>query len=99
MKKFNIKVLLIGFIIVISLVALAITTFGQNNPPTNLIANVEDENDVNLFWNAPSTGDSTYLHWDSGENEDSFGNFLNPVTYLFASNTIRYILQNMMDGT
>lgn len=85
MKKFNVKVLLIGFIIVISIVALAITTFGQNNPPANLMANVEDENDVNLFWNAPSTGDSSFLHWDSGENEDSFGNFLNAVTYLFAS--------------
>ncbi|MEZ5082118.1 MAG: T9SS type A sorting domain-containing protein [Bacteroidales bacterium] len=85
MKKFNVKVLLIGLLIVIGLLALVVTTFGQNNPPTNLTATVEDENDVNLFWNAPSTGDSTYLHWDSGENEDSFGNFLNPVTYLFAS--------------
>ncbi len=79
MKKFNVKVLLIGFIIVISIVALAITTFGQNNPPTNLSATVEDENDVNLIWNAPSTGDSTYLHWDNGVNYTSFGNFLQPV--------------------
>ena len=85
MKNYNVKVLLIGLLIVIGLLALVVTTFGQNNPPSNLTATVEDENDVNLFWNAPSTGDSTYLHWDSGENEDSFGNFLNPVTYLFAS--------------
>ena len=85
MKKFNVKVLLIGLLIVIGLVALVITTFGQNNPPSNLNATVLDENDVNLTWFAPSTGDSTYLHWDSGENEDSFGNFLNPATYLFAA--------------
>ncbi|MCF8369702.1 MAG: leucine-rich repeat domain-containing protein [Bacteroidales bacterium] len=85
MKKFNVKVLLIGLLIVIGLLTLVVTTFGQTNPPANLSATVEDENDVNLFWNAPATGDSTYLHWDSGENEDSFGNFLNPVTYLFAS--------------
>ena len=80
MKKFNLKVLLIGLLIVIGLVAFVIRTFGQNNPPTNL-----NENDVNLIWNQPSTGDSAWLHWDSGENEDSFGNFLNPVTYMFAS--------------
>lgn len=93
MKKFNTKVLLIGLLIILGLLIMVIKTFGQNgslqqkdlNPPTNLFAYVEDENDVNLFWNQPSTGDSTYLHWDSGENEDSFGNFLNPVTYLFAS--------------
>ncbi|MCB2222407.1 MAG: leucine-rich repeat domain-containing protein [Bacteroidetes bacterium] len=85
MKKFNVKVLLIGFLILIGLLALVYRSFAQNNPPFGLTANVEDENDVNLFWNQPSTGDSTYLHWDSGENEDSFGNFLNPVTYLFAS--------------
>jgi Leucine-rich repeat (LRR) protein len=92
MEKFNKKTLIIGLLIFIGLLILAVTTFAQTNvgskdlnPPSNLIANVEDENDVNLFWNQPSSGDSTYLHWDSGENEDSFGNFLNPVTYLFAS--------------
>ena len=92
MDRFNKKTLIIGLLIFFALLILAVTTFAQTapgaknlNPPTNLTAEVQDENDVNLIWNAPSTGDSTYLHWDSGENEDSFGNFLNPVTYLFAS--------------
>ena len=42
---------------------LQIQTFGQErqspnslDPPTNLTATVEDENDVNLFWNEPSQG-------------------------------------------
>jgi Leucine-rich repeat (LRR) protein len=48
------------------------------NPPQNLTYVVEDENDVKLFWNQPSTGDSVYLHWDSGEYEDSYGFLLGP---------------------
>lgn len=48
----------------------------EMNPPTGLTYSVEDENDVNLFWNQPSSGASAWLHWDSGENEDSFGFFL-----------------------
>jgi len=46
------------------------------NPPTDLGYIVEDENDVSLYWTAPSTSTSTNLHWDSGENHDSFGFFL-----------------------
>jgi len=92
MKKFNKKTLIIGFLILIGVVALVFTTFAQtwvdpkdNNPPTNLFAEVENENDVNLFWNQPSTGDTTVLHWDSGENADSFGNFLQPAEFDFAA--------------
>lgn len=46
------------------------------NPPTGLNYTIQDDNDVNLFWNQPSSGGSTYLHWDSGENSDSFGFWL-----------------------
>ena len=48
------------------------------NPPTNLTAIVEDENDVNLFWNQPLQ-DTIYLHWDDGVNAGGFGNLLQPV--------------------
>ncbi len=49
-------------------------TFSQTlNPPRNLTATVEDENDVVLFWEQPNLNDSIYLHWDSGENADSYG--------------------------
>jgi len=92
MKKFNTKILIIGLLILLGLIAAVVTTFGQQwmnpkdlNPPTDLFATVEDENDVNLFWTEPSSGTSTYLHWDSGENADSFGNFLGPATFLFAA--------------
>ncbi|MCD4730822.1 MAG: hypothetical protein K8R74_09500, partial [Bacteroidales bacterium] len=86
MKKFNKKTLIIGLLIFIGVVILVFSTFAQQwmspkdiNPPTNLIAEVQDENDVNLFWTAPSTGDSTCLHWDNGINYTSFGNFIQPV--------------------
>ncbi|MBE0638435.1 MAG: T9SS type A sorting domain-containing protein [Bacteroidales bacterium] len=92
MKKFNFKTLVIGLLIIIGLFLIVFKTFGQDpnhtrvlNPPTDLFATIEDENDVNLFWTAPSTGSSTYLHWDSGENEDSFGNFIMPVTTIYAA--------------
>jgi hypothetical protein len=92
MKTFNKKTLIVGLLIFLGLVLLAITTFGQNpnftkdlNPPTNLVAEVFDENDVNLFWNAPSTGDSTYLHWDNGINYTSYGNFLGPAMVDYAA--------------
>ena len=85
MDKFNKKTLIIGLLIVIGLAALAISTFGQIptytkdlNPPTNLTAEVINDNDVSLYWNAPSSGGSTYLHWDNGENYTSYGNFIMP---------------------
>ena len=88
MKKFNKKTLIIGLLIFIGVVILVFSTFAQQwmspkdlNPPQNLTAEVQDENDVNLFWTAPSTGDSTYLHWDNGVNYTSFGNFLQPVEH------------------
>ncbi|NOR86300.1 MAG: hypothetical protein GQ527_01695, partial [Bacteroidales bacterium] len=71
------------------IIAILITTFGfmlqhqvygqvwfsptSLDPPTNLTATVEDENDVNLFWTQPSTGSDDWLHWDSGDNADAFG--------------------------
>jgi len=82
MEKFNKKTLIIGLLIFIGLMLLVVATFAQGakdlNPPTNLTAEVINENDVNLLWNAPSTGDSTYLHWDDGANYTSYGNFLMP---------------------
>jgi Leucine-rich repeat (LRR) protein len=86
MKKFNTKTLIIGLLIIIGLFLIVFKTFGQSpaqsrvlNPPTDLFATVADENDVSLFWTEPSSGGSTYLHWDSGENYTAFGNFLGPV--------------------
>ena len=85
MKKFNKKTLIITLLVFFGIVALTYSTFAQQNmgpksifPPTNLIVNVEDENDVNLLWTAPPTGNSTYLHWDNGVNYTSFGNFVQP---------------------
>ncbi len=45
-------------------------------PPQNLTYNIEDQNDVVLFWDQPSVTDSVLLHWDNGINSDSYG-FLN----------------------
>ncbi len=92
MKKFNTKTLIIGILIIIGLFLIVFTSFAQNiqgskllDPPTDLFATVTDDNDVSLFWTEPSSGGSTYLHWDSGENEDSFGNFKMPFNMLFAA--------------
>lgn len=92
MKKFNMKSILIGFVILIGLLTLVYTSFGQTdfgsrnlNPPQDLTAVVENENDVNLFWSAPSTEDSVYLHWDSGENYTDFGNWIQPTVYDFVT--------------
>jgi internalin A len=92
MEKFNKKTLIIGLLIFIGVVALVFSTFAQQwlnpkdlNAPTNLFADVQDENDVGLFWTEPTSGTSTYLHWDSGENYTSFGNFLQPVEQDYAA--------------
>ena len=92
MKKLNKKIKIPGLLIFIISMMLQSQSYGQQwlspkdqNPPTNLFADVQDENDVNLFWTAPSTGDTTYLHWDSGENYTSFGNFLQPVEHDYAA--------------
>jgi Leucine-rich repeat (LRR) protein len=101
MKKFNTKTLLIGMLIIIGIFVIVFTAFGQKaygqkllDPPTDLYATVDDENDVSLFWSEPNTGEPTYLHWDSGENEDSFGNFLGPVTWTFAAKYDPIHIQN-----
>lgn len=92
MEKFNKKTLIIGLLILIGLLLLVATTFGQSglgskdlNPPQNLTAEVLTENDVNLFWVAPSTEDSIYLHWDSGENYTAYGNFIQPTVQDYAA--------------
>lgn len=92
MKKFNTKTLIIGLLIIIGLFLIVFNTFGQNpnhtrilNPPTDLFSTVADDNDVSLFWTEPSPGNSTYLHWDSGENDDAFGNLIMPATLTFAA--------------
>jgi len=56
------------------------TGWAQLNPPQNLAYTVENENDVILYWNQPES-DSALLHWDSGNNDDSWGFFLNPEEY------------------
>ena len=92
MEKFNKKTLIIGLLIFIGLLFLVARTFGQSgmnsmsfNPPQNLTAEVVTENDVNLFWIAPSTEDSVSLHWDSGDNYTDFGNWVQPTVYDFVS--------------
>ena len=77
--------------IILSILIFAVSIFSQlqtygqqwlnpkeNTPPTDLYANVVDQNDVNLFWTQPASGGSTYLHWDNGINFTSFGNFIQP---------------------
>ena len=88
MKKLNKKTKILGLLVLFIGMMLQSQINGQEwlnpkdlNPPTDLFAEVQDENDVNLFWTAPSTGDSTYLHWDNGVNYTSFGNFLQPVEH------------------
>ncbi|RLD56611.1 MAG: hypothetical protein DRJ05_11050, partial [Bacteroidetes bacterium] len=85
MKKLNKRTKIFALMIITIGLTLQLQTYGQQwlnpkdlNPPQNLTAEVQDENDVNLFWTAPSTGDSTYLHWDNGVNYTSYGNFLQP---------------------
>ncbi len=85
MKKLNKQTKKVLFLIFTIGLIWQTQTYGQEwlnpkdlNPPENLVAEVVDENDVNLFWTAPSTGDSTYLHWDNGVNYTSYGNFLQP---------------------
>ncbi len=92
MEKFNKKTLIIGLLIFVGLLLLVATTFGQTdfgskdlNPPQDLTAVVVTENDVNLFWMAPATGDSAYLHWDSGENYTGFGNWIQPTVFDFVA--------------
>ncbi len=92
MKKFNKKTLIIGMLIFFGVVALVISTFAQNGstakdlePPTNLFAVVQNENDVHLFWDEPTAGDSTYLHWDNGINYDAIGNFMGPSIFEYAT--------------
>lgn len=92
MKKFNnVTTVVVSLIFIFSLTS-QLQTFGQTwlspndlNPPTNLTATVVDDNDVNLFWIQPSIVDSTYLHWDNGENYTTFGNFIQPVEMDYAA--------------
>jgi len=77
MEKFNKKTLIIGILILIGLLALVYKTFSQEclnpkdlNPPSNLFADVLDENEKNLFWTEPSSGGSIIVYWYSGENAD-----------------------------
>jgi len=87
MKTNRTTIILSVLIFAISVIA-QLPTYGQqwlnpkdNNPPTDLFAEVVDENDVNLFWTQPASGGSTYLHWDNGINYTSYGNFLQPVEH------------------
>ncbi len=90
--KTNRTTIFLGLLIFTFSIFTQVSTFGQqwlnpkdNNPPTDLFAEVVDQNDVNLFWTQPSSGGSAYLHWDSGENYTSFGNFLQPVEHDYAT--------------
>ncbi len=48
----------------------------STDPPSNLTYSVLDQNDVQLIWEAPSSGGGeTNLHWD-GDNADAFGFFM-----------------------
>jgi len=92
MKKINKKTKILGLLILFIGMMLQSQIYGQEwlspkdlNPPTDLLAEVQDENDVNLFWTAPSTGDSTYLHWDNGINYTSYGNFIGPAIVDYAA--------------
>ena len=54
-------------------------------PPTNLTGTVSDLNDVHLNWGGPDYGDPFWMHWDSGNNEDSWGFALNAAVYDIAA--------------
>jgi Leucine-rich repeat (LRR) protein len=66
-NKLLLVVLFLFFVVVLSF---ANNLKGQNSP-YNLTYNVEDENDVFLFWNPPAS-DSVYIHWDNGTNNGTF---------------------------
>jgi|GEM_PF-1523172 len=92
MKKLNKQTKILALLLFIIGSVAQTQSFGQQwlnpkdlNPPENLVAEVADQNDVNLFWTAPSTGSSAYLHWDNGENYTSYGNFLGPAIADFAA--------------
>lgn len=52
------------------------STNKATDPPTNLTYTVLDQNDVQLIWEAPSSGGGeTNLHWDA-DNADAFGFFM-----------------------
>ena len=54
-------------------------------PPTNLSGVVTDENDVTLTWGAPDYGDPLWVHWDDGENFDSWGFMLGAAIFDIAA--------------
>lgn len=74
-----------GFITIIMLMTGLHTSYvmGQSlDPPLNLTYQVEDENDVTLFWDPPlPPGTPQYLHWDDGTNYTSYGFMLFPETW------------------
>jgi Leucine-rich repeat (LRR) protein len=84
MKTFNKLSKITALIAMIWGFGLLQTGLAQLNPPQNLAYTVENENDVILYWNQPES-DSALLHWDSGNNADSWGFLLDPEEYSCAA--------------
>ena len=85
MKAFNKVSKITGLIISLWSMAFLPGGFSQTlNPPQNLSYSVENYNDVTLYWDQPSTGDTATLHWDNGINYTSWGFLLNPEQYSVA---------------
>ena len=82
MNQLNLKIVLS---VIIFTLFIPLISFSQTNPPTNLVGNVVDQNDVQLTWTAPSIGEPQWLHWDSGTNFDSFGNFIGGMEFSAAA--------------
>ncbi len=86
MKKSNVKIWMTGLFLSMMIVPFFIQAQNGSredlNPPQNLNASVENDNDITLVWEAPSTGgDPLWLHWDSGENFDSYGSFIGGIEF------------------
>jgi internalin A len=84
MKTFNKLSTITSLIILLWGFGFLQSGFAQLNPPQNLSYTIEDYNDVILYWDQPE-GDSALLHWDSGNNDDSWGFLLNPEEYSCAA--------------
>jgi Leucine-rich repeat (LRR) protein len=84
MKTNKVKISLV--LLVFGFLFMSNTKAQTLNPPTDLNYTIEDQNDVILFWTQPDiSGDSAYLHWDSGENHDSYGFLLGPAEWCAAN--------------
>ena len=60
-------------LMVLALFAISTSLLAQTWPPTNLSYTVEDQQNVNLSWDAPQNPNDIILHYDDGVNNDGIG--------------------------